>query len=92
MSEENKAITRRWMEELWSQGNSGAADELIAPDYTVHDPGTPGRAGGRCRNACGPPTRARFIHWLMAASLTPNASAIWRCGQPFCLSCQAWSH
>ena len=46
MSEENKAIARRWMEELWSQGNSGVADEIIAANYAVHDPGTPGRVGG----------------------------------------------
>ena len=46
MSEENKAIARRWMEALWSQGNSSVADEIIAPNYAVHDPGTPGRVGG----------------------------------------------
>ena len=46
MAEENKAIARRWMEELWSQGNASVADALIAPDYAVHDPGTPGRSGG----------------------------------------------
>ncbi len=44
--EENKTIVRRWFEELWSQGNAAVADEIIAPDYTVHDPGTPGRQGG----------------------------------------------
>ncbi len=46
MSEENKAIAHRWMEELWSQGNASVAVELIAPNYAVHDPGTPGRVGG----------------------------------------------
>jgi len=46
MSAENKAIARRWMEELWSQGNAGIAGEIIAPTYAVHDPGTPGRVGG----------------------------------------------
>ena len=39
----------------------------------------------------GPPSRARVIHWLTAASLTPKASAIWRCDQPCCLRCQAWN-
>jgi hypothetical protein len=34
------------VEELWGQGNTGVADEIIASHYTVHDPGTPGRAGG----------------------------------------------
>ena len=46
MSEENKTIARRWMEELWSQGNSDVAGEIIAANYAVHDPGTPGRVGG----------------------------------------------
>src|SRR5882672_5739519 len=46
MSEENKAIARRWVEELWSLGHAKVADEIIAADYAVHDPGTPIRAGG----------------------------------------------
>jgi len=46
MSEENKAIARRWVEELWSLGHTEVADEIIAPEYSVHDPGTPNRAGG----------------------------------------------
>ena len=46
MSEENKAIARRWVEELWSLGHAKVADEIISADYRVHDPGTPTRAGG----------------------------------------------
>ncbi len=39
MSEENKAIARRALEEVFSgQGNLDAADELFAPDYVGHDP------------------------------------------------------
>jgi hypothetical protein len=52
----------------------------------------PGRArGGAVPQRVGAPPRARFTHWLTAAALTPNAAAIWRCGQPCCLRCQAWS-
>ena len=39
MSEENKAIARRALEEVFSgQGNVDVADELFAPDYVGHDP------------------------------------------------------
>ncbi|MFQ5794614.1 MAG: ester cyclase [Candidatus Bipolaricaulia bacterium] len=33
-TEENKAIMRRMIEELWNQGNMDVADELFAPDHT----------------------------------------------------------
>jgi steroid delta-isomerase-like uncharacterized protein len=39
--EQNKAIARRWSEELWSQGMLGVADEIIAADYVRHDAGDP---------------------------------------------------
>jgi steroid delta-isomerase-like uncharacterized protein len=38
-TEENKAIARRWSEELWSTGNLAVADKLVAPNYVRHDPG-----------------------------------------------------
>ena len=38
MSEENKAIVRQQEEELFTQGNLDAADEVYAPDYLGHDP------------------------------------------------------
>jgi catechol 2,3-dioxygenase len=44
--EQNKAIARRWSEELWGQGNLDVADEIIAPDYVRHDPGDPFPARG----------------------------------------------
>ena len=34
----NKAITRRFMEEVWNKGNMAAADELIAEDFVNHNP------------------------------------------------------
>ena len=33
MSEENKAIVRRIVQEIWNEGNLDLADELITPDY-----------------------------------------------------------
>src|SRR5262249_912671 len=44
--EHNKAIARRWSEELWGQGNLAVADEIIAPEYVRHDPGDPFPARG----------------------------------------------
>jgi steroid delta-isomerase-like uncharacterized protein len=41
MSESNKAIVRRLIEEVWNKGNMQVADELFAPNYTHHDPSTP---------------------------------------------------
>jgi steroid delta-isomerase-like uncharacterized protein len=41
MSEENKAIVRREMEEVFNHtGNLDAADEIYAPDYVGHEPTT----------------------------------------------------
>ena len=42
MSEENKAIARRALEEIFSaEGNLDVADEIIAPNYVGHDPVSP---------------------------------------------------
>ncbi len=45
-SEENKAVVRRVIEEMFNEGNLDAADELIAPDYVQHDPAMPEEARG----------------------------------------------
>ena len=36
MSETNKALMRRWFEEVWNQGRSEAIDELLADDVVIH--------------------------------------------------------
>ncbi len=41
MSEENKAIVRREVEELFGQGSLDVADEVYAPDYVGHTPDAP---------------------------------------------------
>ena len=33
MSEENKAIVSRFLDELWNQNNAGIKDELATPEY-----------------------------------------------------------
>jgi steroid delta-isomerase-like uncharacterized protein len=41
--EENKALIRRFYEEVWNKGNVAVIDDIFAPDYIRHDlrPGTP---------------------------------------------------
>jgi len=36
LTEENKAITRRWSDEIWSKGSSAAIDELFATNFVWH--------------------------------------------------------
>jgi steroid delta-isomerase-like uncharacterized protein len=42
--EGNKALVRRFYEEVWDRGNLDVADEVFAADYVRHDfrPGKPG--------------------------------------------------
>jgi predicted ester cyclase len=46
MSEENKALVRRWFAEL-DKGNDQIVDELVAIDYIDHNPPLPDMAPGR---------------------------------------------
>jgi steroid delta-isomerase-like uncharacterized protein len=41
MSEENKALARRFLEEACNEGNLGVVDEIVASDYVLHDPALP---------------------------------------------------
>ena len=38
MSEENKALVRRFVEEFWNEGNIAAVDKLMAIDAVIHMP------------------------------------------------------
>ena len=40
-TEENKAIVRRWFEDLFNGGNLDVADEIVAPNHVTHDPALP---------------------------------------------------
>jgi predicted ester cyclase len=37
-TEENKALVRRFFEEMWVKGNLSAADELLATNFVFHPP------------------------------------------------------
>lgn len=39
MSEQNKALVRRWFDEVWNQGREDAVDELLAADGVGHGVG-----------------------------------------------------
>jgi len=38
LTEENKDIVRRAVEEIWNKGNMAVADELLAANFVNHDP------------------------------------------------------
>ncbi|MBI4641059.1 MAG: ester cyclase [Candidatus Tectomicrobia bacterium] len=38
MSQENKAIVRRAIEEVWNKRNPAAIDEIYAANYVIHNP------------------------------------------------------
>lgn len=44
-AEQNKAIVRRWFEEVWNQQRSGTIDELLPPDGIINglSPNGPGK-------------------------------------------------
>jgi len=44
-TEQNKATTRRLLEEAWNKGNLGILDEYIAPGALNHDPNNPTAPG-----------------------------------------------
>lgn len=44
-AEDNKALARRWLDEVWSKGDLSLIDELIAPNYVLYDPIRPGLKG-----------------------------------------------
>jgi len=46
MSDANKALARRVIEEVVNKGNFGALDRIVASDYTYHEP-TLGEVRGR---------------------------------------------
>ncbi|HEV2860337.1 MAG TPA: ester cyclase [Pyrinomonadaceae bacterium] len=56
MSEENKALFRRWFEEVWNRGRSEAIEEMFAEDGVAH--GLAGESGAELRG----PAHFREFH------------------------------
>lgn len=45
MPQDNKALTRRWFEEVWNKAREAAIDEMLAPDVIAHGLAEDGRDG-----------------------------------------------
>src|SRR5215218_2880328 len=54
MSEDNKALVRRWLEEVLTRGNLERAEVLFARNYVLHDPSFP-------RDVYGPEGVKRYV-------------------------------
>jgi steroid delta-isomerase-like uncharacterized protein len=39
-NEQNRAVVRRFIDEVFNQGDLSVAEEILAPDYIHHDPAT----------------------------------------------------
>ena len=50
MSEENKALVSRFLDELHNQGNSSIVDELVSPSYVNHLPDGSNRTADDLKN------------------------------------------
>ena len=48
MSEQNKALAKRWFEEVWNLGRESTIDELFHPQGKAH--GVPGFSFIHCRD------------------------------------------
>ena len=51
MSEENKALARRFMDEVYNKGNLDFIDEVVAPNWVEHNPNTPEGMSGRVEDS-----------------------------------------
>lgn len=45
MAADNSSIARRLIDEVWSNGNYGTIDEIVARDVVIHDPSLPEAKG-----------------------------------------------
>ncbi len=60
MSEQNKALARRAIEELWNRGNYALIDEFVASDFVIH-------ASTPAAEIHGPEEAKQFLTMLHAA-------------------------
>jgi steroid delta-isomerase-like uncharacterized protein len=70
---ENKALVRRFVEEVWNQGNLGVIEHLVAPDFQDHghmaaqQGSQPSGQPGEQHFATGPEGTRHFIQMIRSA-------------------------
>ena len=80
MSTTNKALVRRYIEEVLNKGNAPLNDELIAPDFIGHDPtgaDIHGPDGVKQHNAM---YRNAFpdLQYTVEEAIAENDTVVWR--------------
>jgi len=74
-AEDHKALVRRYLEEVWSNGNSAVADEVLSPSYTLRV--LQGSTGHQDRVASGPEILKQSVAMYQRAfpdlRITPEA-------------------
>ena len=81
MSEENKAETRRFIEEAFDQANLDVLDELVPPEWLHHDPASPEEERGsegalrQRREICEPLKGNAKIELGLSAGLNPSGAS-----------------
>jgi len=77
--EQNKAIVSRWVEEFWNQQNLALIDEIMAPNYILHNPDGPvqGREAFR-QFAAGFQTAIPDLHVTVETMIAEGDKVVWR--------------
>ena len=96
LTETNKALLRRWYDEMWSQKNFDLIPELAGPTYTRHDPMgrrtvTAEEYRDECQQNFGGSKFSDMTYWLMSegdyvtaiGSWLHNGDQRWSWGQTF---------
>jgi steroid delta-isomerase-like uncharacterized protein len=70
--DENKSIVRRFVDEVWNQGNLAVIDELVAPNFVGHG------HGSRKGTSSGPENTREFIEMCRSAFPDLHVAIEWQ--------------
>lgn len=81
---DNEGVVKRWWEELWNKGNIALADQIVAANYTNHDPASPWVPSGidGCKTlVTGYRTVFPDIHFAIEQQFAVGGTVVshWRC-------------